>query len=266
MNNNERLVDDNTTVSIPDNEKKSPVEHPKAEKQKKSSITIRELTIIGLLAGITIALGLSGYGIIPLGPLNVTTLHVPTLIGAIVEGPKVGGFVGFIFGCYSLWQNITAPNILSPLFINPIISVLPRVLFPILAYLVYLVLWKAPQGPRIIVTAFMGTIFHTIMVMGLIFLLYADMFALKMNLSPDQVLGSILFLSATHGIPEAVFAAVIVTPVAMALRKVLRKDKPKKTNGEDVTVTEANVREPELAGTTTVETKETSVGEENLTK
>ncbi|ETJ35718.1 Membrane protein-like protein, partial [human gut metagenome] len=71
----------------------------------KSGITIRELTIIGLLAGITIALGLSGYGIIPLGPLNVTTLHVPTLIGAIVEGPKVGAFVGFIFGCYSLWQN-----------------------------------------------------------------------------------------------------------------------------------------------------------------
>ena len=101
MNNNERLVDDNSTVSIQDNEKESPMEIPKAEKQKKSSITIRELTIIGLLAGITIALGLSGYGIIPLGPLNVTTLHVPTLIGAIVEGPKVGGFVGFIFGCYS---------------------------------------------------------------------------------------------------------------------------------------------------------------------
>jgi membrane protein len=142
--------------------------------------------------------------------------------------------------------------------------VLPRVLFPILAYLVYLVLWKVPQGPRIIVTAFMGTIFHTIMVMGLIFLLYADMFALKMNLSPDQVLGSILFLSATHGIPEAVFAAVIVTPVAMALRKVLRKDKPKKTKGEDVTVTEA--KEPELAGTTAVEAKEANAGEENLTK
>ena len=84
-------------------------------KREKSGITIRELTIIGLLAGITIALGVSGYGIIPLGPLNVTTLHVPTLIGAIVEGPKVGAFVGFIFGCYSLWQNITAPNILSPL-------------------------------------------------------------------------------------------------------------------------------------------------------
>jgi len=264
MNNNERPVDDNSTVSIPGNETTSPVGRKKVKKEKKSGITIRELTIIGLLAGITIALGVSGYGIIPLGPLNVTTLHVPTLIGAIVEGPKVGAFVGFIFGCYSLWQNITAPNILSPLFINPIISVLPRILFPVLAYLVYLLLWKAPQGPRIIVSAFMGTVFHTIMVMGLIFLLYADMFALKMNLSPDQVLGYILFLSATHGIPEAVFAAVIVTPVAMALRKVLRKDKPKKTKGEDVTVTEA--KEPELAGTTAVETKEANAGEENLTK
>ena len=87
MNNNERLVDDNSTVSIQDNEKLKQVER-KESKKKKSGITIRELTIIGLLAGITIALGLSGYGIIPLGPLNVTTLHVPTLIGAIVEGPK----------------------------------------------------------------------------------------------------------------------------------------------------------------------------------
>ena len=263
MNNNERLVDDNSTVSIQDNEKRNPMENPKAEKQKKSSITIRELTIIGLLAGITIALGVSGYGIIPLGPLNVTTLHVPTLIGAIVEGPKVGAFVGFIFGCYSLWQNITAPNILSPLFINPIISVLPRILFPVLAYLVYLLLWKAPQGPRILVSAFMGTVFHTIMVMGLIFLLYADMFAVKMNLSPDQVLGSIVFLSVTHGIPEAVFAAVIVTPVALALRKVLRKDTPKKEKTDAVTSAATTVGAD--ANKTTEVNKIKSV-EENITK
>ena len=232
MNNNERLVDDNSTVSIQDNEKLKQVER-KESKKKKSGITIRELTIIGLLAGI------------------------------IVEGPKVGAFVGFIFGCYSLWQNITAPNILSPLFINPIISVLPRILFPVLAYLVYLLLWKAPQGPRILVSAFMGTVFHTIMVMGLIFLLYADMFAIKMNLSPDQVLGSIVFLSVTHGIPEAVFAAVIVTPVALALRKVLRKDTPKKEKTDAVTNDATTVGAD--ANKTTEVNKIKSV-DENITK
>ena len=45
----------------------------------------------------------------------------------------------------------------------------------------------------------------------------------------------------------------------MALRKVLRKDKPKKTKGEDVTVIEA--KEPELAGTPAVEAKEANAGE-----
>ena len=45
-----------------------------------------------------------------------------------------------------------------------------------------------------------------------------------MHLSSDQVMGTILVLSVTHGIPEAIFAGVIVTPIALALRKALRKD------------------------------------------
>ena len=221
---NENVKDGNQQVSIHEQQTDTMGHKQSKEPVKKSSLTLRELTIVGLLAAITIILGLSGYGIMALGPLNVTTLHVPTLIGALVEGPKVGAFVGLIFGVYSFWQNFTAPNILSPLFINPLVSVLPRVLFPVLAVLVYKSLWKVPQGPRLIVSAFMGTIFHTCMVMGLIYVIYADMFAQAMHLSSDQVIGTILVLSVTYGIPEAIFAGVIVTPIALALRKALRKD------------------------------------------
>lgn len=223
---NEHVADGNQQVPSPKTE-------AKGKKTKGvtvgTKVTLRELTIIGLLGGITLALGFGGAGIIPLGPLNVTTLHVPALIGALIEGPKVGAFVGLIFGSYSLWQNITAPNILSPLFWNPIISVLPRILFPVLAWLVYKSLWKVSQGPKLIIASFMGTVFHTLMVMGLIYLFYANMFGELMKLSSDQVLWTIIVLSATHGIPEAVFAAVIVTPVALALRKALGKDKLVKT-------------------------------------
>ena len=45
MNNNERLVDDNSTVSIHDNEKLKQVERKEAKKEKKSGITIRELLV-----------------------------------------------------------------------------------------------------------------------------------------------------------------------------------------------------------------------------
>ena len=62
MNNNERPMDDNSTVSIQDNETTSPVERKKVKKEKKSGITIRELTIIGLLAGITEIIGLINSG------------------------------------------------------------------------------------------------------------------------------------------------------------------------------------------------------------
>lgn len=221
---NENVKDGNQHVSIQEQQTESMNCKQEKAPVTKSGLTLRELTVVGLLAAITIILGLSGYGIMALGPLNVTTLHVPALIGALVEGPRVGAFVGLIFGVYSFWQNFTAPNILSPLFINPLVSVVPRIIFPILAVLVYKSLWKVPQGPRIIISAFMGTIFHTCMVMGLIYVLYSNMFAQAMHLSSDQVIGTILILSVTHGIPEAIFAGVIVTPIALALRKALRKD------------------------------------------
>lgn len=221
---NENVKDGNQQVSIQEQQTESMNRKQEKAPVTNSGLTLRELTVVGLLAAITIILGISGYGIMALGPLNVTTLHVPALIGALVEGPRVGAFVGLIFGVYSFWQNFTAPNILSPLFINPLVSVVPRIIFPILAVLVYKSLWKVPQGPRIIISAFMGTIFHTCMVMGLIYVLYSNMFAQAMHLSSDQVIGTILILSVTHGIPEAIFAGVIVTPIALALRKALRKD------------------------------------------
>ena len=53
-------------------------------------LNIRQLTVSGLLAGITIFLGLTGYGFIPLVVMDATILHIPTIIGAIAGGPKVG--------------------------------------------------------------------------------------------------------------------------------------------------------------------------------
>ena len=68
-------------------------------------LSIRQLTVSGLLAGITIFLGLTGYGFIPLIVMNATILHIPTIIGALVAGPKVGALVGFLFGLFSFIQT-----------------------------------------------------------------------------------------------------------------------------------------------------------------
>ena len=103
----------------------------------KKRFDVRSMTLIGVLGAISIVLGLSPLGFIPIGPTRATIMHVPVIIGAIVEGPVVGAMVGLIFGLFSLFQNITNPTIVSFAFLNPLVSVFPRVLIGITSYYTY---------------------------------------------------------------------------------------------------------------------------------
>jgi len=95
------------------------------------------LTIIGILGAITAVMGSTPLGFIPIGPTRATIMHIPVIIGAIMEGPIVGGFVGLIFGLFSIFQAITAPTPVSFVFLNPLVSVLPRIFIGIISYYAY---------------------------------------------------------------------------------------------------------------------------------
>ena len=64
-------------------------------------------------------------------------MHIPVIIGAIMEGPVVGGFIGLIFGLFSIYQALTNPTPVSFVFLNPLVSVIPRILIGIVSYYVY---------------------------------------------------------------------------------------------------------------------------------
>ncbi|AFS79360.1 putative membrane protein [Gottschalkia acidurici 9a] len=117
---------------------------------KKSLISVRKLTIIGILGGISAILGMTPIGLIPVGPTNATIMHIPVIIGAIIEGPFVGAMVGLIFGIFSIIRAITAPTVISPVLYNPIVSVLPRVLIGITSYYTYILIKKVGKKPSII--------------------------------------------------------------------------------------------------------------------
>ena len=98
---------------------------------------VRRMSIIGILGAISIVLGMTPLGFIPVGPTRATIMHIPVIIGAIMEGPIVGGIVGLIFGLFSIFQAITNPTPVSIVFYNPIVSVLPRILIGITTYYTY---------------------------------------------------------------------------------------------------------------------------------
>ncbi|MCF6462284.1 pantothenate ECF transporter [Clostridium sp. Cult1] len=107
-------------------------------KKSVNALSTRKMMIVGLLGSVSIVLGaIPGLGFIPVGPTRATIMHIPVIIGAIMEGPLVGGLIGLIFGLFSIFQAATNPTPVSFVFLNPIVSVLPRVLIGIVTYYAY---------------------------------------------------------------------------------------------------------------------------------
>ena len=151
------------------------------EKRRRQSDRIRQMTVAAMLSAITALLVFTPIGMIQLPPplLAVTTVHVPVLIAALVEGWWVGGFVGLVFGVCSLiraWESGAVG--LTLFFRNPLISVLPRILFPLGAYAVYLLLKKLFRDGQVRdqiaagIAAAVGAVLNTVLVLGTLYLIY----------------------------------------------------------------------------------------------
>ena len=89
-------------------------------KNKKKSISkTRRLVLIGALGGISIFLGVSGLGLIRLPIFSLTIMHIPVIIGALLEGPVVGISVGLILDYFQCIKTLLS-SLTSFIFWNPI--------------------------------------------------------------------------------------------------------------------------------------------------
>ena len=98
------------------------------------NISTKSITKIGILSSIVIILSLSPIGFIPLGAIRITTVHIPIILIALIEKPTVSFFVGLIFGLFSFFQHLSGISPLSFMFINPMVSILPRALIGVGTY------------------------------------------------------------------------------------------------------------------------------------
>ena len=192
--------------------------------QTQKRVNVRRMTVISVLSAISIVLSMIPFvGYIPLGPVKATIMHVPVIVGAVIEGPVVGAAVGLIFGLTSLFKAFTEPTITSFCFMNPIISVLPRILIGVVSYYVYRLIYKICKKVYVsgFVAGIVGSLTNTIGVMGLIYVIYADKYMQAIGQAGNA--GKyILAICATNGIPEAIVAGILVAAVAVVM---IRKSK-----------------------------------------
>ena len=188
-------------------------------------LNVRKMTVIGVLSAISIMMSMLPFiGYIPIGPIKATIMHIPVIIGAIIEGPVVGATIGLIFGLTSLWNAITQQVILSQLFLNPLVSVLPRILIGIIAYYVYQGVYKLTKKVYAsgFVAGLIGSLVNTVGVLGMIYVLYAEKYLILIEQQGASAGNLLLGVAFTSGVPEALVAALIVSAVSVAL---IRKGK-----------------------------------------
>jgi uncharacterized membrane protein len=179
------------------------------------SSTTRTLVITAVLIAISIVLTIPlnmgpfiSLGFVTLGPaIAVTIMHVPAIIAGVLLGPWVGAIVGGAFGLSSLFLAAQQPaGSANAMFVDPIISVIPRLFIGPVAWLVYSAMKSMNEQVRLIGAAIAGTLTNTLLVIGAI--------SLRLNIPFFPTLASV----AINVILEMIVASVIVVAVVSALR------------------------------------------------
>ena len=177
----------------------------------KGSLTVRNIVIAGVLGAIAILLGVTRIGYIPVPTAagNATIMHIPAIIGGIMQGPVVGAIVGLIFGVSS-FLNATVP-----LFKDPLVAILPRLFIGVIAWLVYVGIRKKSEYLAIGTAAFLGTITNTALV-------------LTMAVWRGYMAAGVAWTVAiTSGIPEAIVGTIVTLAVVLAWKQIGKGKKSK---------------------------------------
>jgi uncharacterized membrane protein len=170
---------------------------------EEKGFSVRKIVISGVLAAIAILLGVTRLGFIPVPNLsgNATIMHVPAIIGGVMEGWLVGGIVGTIFGLFSFLQATT------PLFKDPLVAIFPRIFIGITAYFTYAGLKRANEYLALTVAAVVGTLTNTVLVLGM---------AVIRGYLPMAAIPPII----PQAIAEVIIAAIITVAVVAAWKRI----------------------------------------------
>ncbi len=183
----------------------------------------------GIFSAIVALLTFTPLGYIPLGAVSATTVHVPVIIVSIIFGPLFGSAMGLVMGMLCLFRAVTMPSAITDVFfMNPIISVLPRICIGVVVSLTFEFLKKLLKQRKlckhisIAISAILGTLTNTVLVLFFLVLFHGDKISVGISQAIPYIVASVF---AINGLLEIIVAVVLSIPICIALFKL--KDKIK---------------------------------------
>ena len=164
--------------------------------------------IFSALIIVMTAIPYTGYIMYVPGGIEITTLHIIVILGAVCLGWKYGAVLGGVWGLSCMARALTNP--LWADFLNPLISLVPRILVGVVAALVFCGINKTKLGsiPACIAAAIAGTVTNTVLVLSMY-----NVFGGTVTQGVYNVFKNIIMtIVSINGIIELA-AAVILVPI-----------------------------------------------------
>lgn len=210
--------------------------HSAHDEKKTSHEIISNMTLdaffIAIIALMTFVPNMGYLAVTPF--VSLTLLHLPVLLGAAIGGWKKGLLLGLVFGVSSYVQALSSTGF-NALFAYPWVAIPPRMLFGLLAGIVFSLLGTISK--KRLIGLYLGlacallTAIHTGLVFLDLYIFYPDTISGLFSSSSPIALGTALTFTSVIGLGvlgEMGVAAVIVPPLYLASCKVLPRFKKRK--------------------------------------
>ena len=188
-------------------------------RKNSNHVRIVNLTITALLTAIIVVMAFTPIGYLRVGPLELTLIMIPVIIGAVTQGPAVGTFLGAVFGITSFIQCFTgsalgAILVSKSIFKTFIVCFATRLLTGFLCGLIYKVCAKhdKKQSWSLLVAGVSGSLFNTLFFLGSLALLF-----MNTTFTPEQ--------AATLGGLDTVMNTVIAIAAVTCMRSSRHGDR-----------------------------------------
>ena len=187
---------------------------------------IRNFVLASIISAIIAVMTIVPYlGYISYGLIEITTLHIVVIIGSVLMGWKYGALLGGVWGltCVIRASVLAAASPVFEIFINPFVSLVPRIIVGIVAGSMFNLLknkLKVGDGISAGISAIAGTLTNTLLVLSSMYFFggmissYKDVFELLKTIW--------LTIIGVNGLIELIMAIIVVPGIYTSVKKVYR--------------------------------------------
>ena len=201
--------------------------------KKKTSKKVLLLTQTAILTAIIFLMSFTPIGYLKVGFVEITFLVIPVAVGAILLGPAVGTFLGFMFGVSSFIQCFTGSFFGAALLaINPVFTalfcIIPRTLMGFLASVIFRGMYKATKKGNVscAVASLSASVLNTLLFILFLILFFgrSDYISTMMQttFNTDSILLFSLLFVGWNGLIEAITCTVIGFGISAVLLKLMK--------------------------------------------